>query len=237
MNCLEARRQMLVDPSRPDGELREHLAVCTRCANDMERLLRLDEAIRRAMMVEPAPGTLERIQLVQVLGKRPTRIAGRLAGIAAILLLSLAVVFWTLRSPGSGESAPGHSHSVAVLEHIQSEIEYLQRDDQVSLQALNFMLSQFGARLRDNPGPVRYLGRCLIGESEGVHLVLEGATAPITVLLMPTESTSQPETLDEAGFRGVVVPAGPGSMAVVGGKEEPLDELVEKLGRALVWES
>ena len=237
MNCLEVRRRLLIDPSRIDRETRAHLASCAGCKSESERLLELDEEIRRALQVEPAPGLHSRILLAEVLRRSRIRFGARFLAIAAALLLSAGAAIWTVRVSGPVESLPEQSLSESVLAHIQSEIEYLRRDDKVTPQALALMLTHFGVRLRDDLGQVRYLSHCRIGGSDGVHLILEGATAPITVLLMPGEQAGHRETVDGGGFQGVVVPSGPGSMAVVGGRDEPLDKLIEKLDIALAWES
>ena len=237
MNCLEARRRLLVDPSRPGREAREHLSACAACAHESDRLLRLDEAIRGALRVEPAPEMDARILLAQVLRRRPAWVGREVMAVAAALLLSLGVAIWTLWVPGAGAPQAGSSLSAAVLDHIRSEIGHLQRDEEVPPQALVSMLSSFGATLQEDLGAVRFMSRCRIRKTDGMHLVLNGVRGPITVLLMPEEQMLQVEAVDGTRFHGLVVPAGRGSMAVVGEKAEPLGNLVEKLDRAVVWES
>ena len=70
-----------------------------------------------------------------------------------------------------------------------------------------------------------------------MHMVVPGQQGPITVLIMPGEYLMQAQQVRSPRFFGVIVPTVYGSMAVVGEKLEPVEEVVEKMQRAIIWDA
>jgi hypothetical protein len=67
-------------------------------------------------------------------------------------------------------------------------------------------------------------------------MVVPGKRGPITVLIMPGEYLMQPRQVRSSRFSGVIVPTVYGSMAVVGEKLEPVEKVVEKMRRTIIWD-
>ena len=102
-------------------------------------------------------------------------------------------------------------------------------------EALGFLLSQFGAELDRAVGRVSYASVCRIGRQTGVHVVVPGQQGPVTILIMPGEYVMRRSQVRSSRFSGVIVPTKKGSMAIVGQKLEPVDEVAERMQRAIVW--
>ena len=63
----------------------------------------------------------------------------------------------------------------------------------------------------------------------------QGKTGPITILLMPDEMISETKTLDGESVHGYIVPVGNGSIAIIGTREEELDEVQQKVVNSVAW--
>ena len=57
MNCVEFRRQLLLDPQVDDVQFRQHASDCMRCAEAQQRALGFESALHSALAV-PVPAQL-----------------------------------------------------------------------------------------------------------------------------------------------------------------------------------
>ena len=226
MTCLEFRRWLMIDPNRRDKQFLDHLGQCPQCAREAEGAWEFEKKLLAAFDAEPPEG------LVQAPPPPPMDL--RRWALAAGLLLALGLSAWLGIHSGL---YPGlrTELSVVVLNHIEDEKHFLYEDQDVLPQAVELMLSGLGARLTADPGPIRYMERCRIRKRFGLHLVLPGNRGPVTVLLMPGEYVPERRLLDSVSFSGVIVPTDYGSMAVVGGRREPVETVVERMQRSVAW--
>ena len=58
---------------------------------------------------------------------------------------------------------------------------------------------------------------------------------PVTVLVLREESLTRPIRVREGEFRGSLVPAGPGSIAIFGDTRSDLSEITARLETAVEW--
>ena len=68
-----------------------------------------------------------------------------------------------------------------------------------------------------------------------VHLVIQGARGPITILLMPEEPLAQASTFEGVNIKGILLPVGNGSIAIIGDREEQLDQVKENVLDSVMW--
>jgi hypothetical protein len=226
MTCREFRRWLMIDPNRRDEQFLDHLGQCQECAWEAERAWEFEKKLLAAFDAEPPEG------LVQAPAPPPMEF--RRWALATGLSLALGLSAWLGIHSGL---YPGlrTELSVVVLEHIKNEPDSLRVDRKLSAGAMELMLSDLGARLTADPGPVRYMGRCHIREQYGLHLVLPGKRGPVTVLLMPGEHVPERRLLDSVSFSGVIVPTDYGSMAVVGSRREPVESVIERMQKSVAW--
>ena len=85
--------------------------------------------------------------------------------------------------------------------------------------------------------PISYVHSCYFRGQWVPHLVLQGENGPVMVLLLRDEKIMKPQSIEmvEDGLKGVVVPHGNGSVAILGEAEESLQPLEKALTMAVEW--
>lgn len=240
MNCRDFRRHLLIDPFSADTAFVSHAAKCEDCADAMRRARDFETKLRTAL-AEAAESDRSDTTERRAGGPPPTPrfgLAPWFLGAFALLVLVLGVgsrpwlAGWP---PATGERAATNSPlGAAVLAHIESEAAVLDADPLVPEPALDPLFGSLGiqvepAAIDQELRPLRYAARCWIRQGEAVHLVLTGETGPLTLLLMPDERLEAPEPIRSAHFRGLMVPAGSGSLAVIGEPAERVTRIARRL--------
>ena len=236
MNCLEFRRRSLVDPMSQDPELAEHASTCARCASEARRLVGFEVALREALKVSPPEGLEARVLQAQSFkdARRTATLRPRWLATAAALLVAVGMSIWLGYRWDTYHGGPVGLET-AVLDHVNSELNYLDADYDVQSDQLGQRFAQFGARIDDDIGHVSYAGRCYIRTRPGVHLVVPGQRGAITVLFMPHERLTAPAPVHSDRFTGIIVPTNLGSVAVVGEKGEPVSDVAERMQHLVAW--
>jgi hypothetical protein len=122
-----------------------------------------------------------------------------------------------------------------VIGHIKAEEAHLQVEGTVPWERVQRIFGALGADADPRLGPVRYAGRCVIGERHGIHLVVPGERGEVTALFMPENGLAEQREVVGSGLEGTLLPAGSGSLAVVGEPGELLDPIVRRLLVAVRW--
>jgi hypothetical protein len=226
MTCEEFRHQLLIDPYCVDAAFRDHARACDECALATEDALRFEKTLYAALDAEaPSPGAPNPPRH----GPAPSRIR-----YALLFLPLLLVALWLGLRVGLGPAANGDL-GATVIAHIQSEKGHLQAVGTVPWARLRLLFGGLGADANPSVGPVRFAGRCVIGERDGVHLVLSGERGAVTALFMPGRDTTGQREVAGGGLEGTLVPTGFGSLAVVGEPGEPLEPIARRLLSAVRW--
>ena len=163
----------------------------------------------------------------------------RWAALAAGILVAVGLSVRMLQNIGYiGTGDLGHD----VVAHIHHEpaairIPVVPPEAAVPGAELATVLREAGANLGPMGPMVRYAKLCPFRGEMVAHFVVQGASGPVTVLLLPDVDVEQPVRVDEDGFIGTIVslPIG-GSIAVVGEQgEERLDEIQREVAAAVRW--
>ena len=227
MNCEEFRHQLLIDPLSKDAAFRDHARVCTDCARAAVQVLRFEETLRLALAAEVCGAGESEAH------RSGTPLPGR--GFALLFLPLLLLTIWLSIRGGLGPDFRGNP-GADVIEHIQAEEEHLSAEGTVPWVQLSGLFRVLGADVDPDLGPVSYAGRCVIGEGEGIHLILPGERGAVTALFMPGKEMDEETKITGAGLAGTLVPAGFGLLAVVGVPGEPLEPMVRRLRAAVRWD-
>ncbi|OGI40262.1 MAG: hypothetical protein A2140_00705 [Candidatus Muproteobacteria bacterium RBG_16_62_13] len=222
MNCLDFRRRLLTSPNAFPPEMIAHRDTCPACAGFADEQNRLERQLSAALRVATPDGMHARILLRQNLVEAHTR--RRHLAMAASILLTVGIVgtlAWLTQLPPSIDRA--------VLEHVREEPDHLKASARLSPREVNTALGPLGVTLTGAPGEIRYAGVCDIRKKPGGHLVIAGRQGPVTVLLLPSEKTSAARRFRDGEWRGLILPANTGSMAIVGHPGEDLDEIARRL--------
>ncbi len=101
--------------------------------------------------------------------------------------------------------------------------------------ALAGVLDPDGTRLRPGAGDVTYAARCPFDGHIVPHLVVQTPEGPVTVLLLLHRDIRRTIRIDAQGFRGVVLPAPRGSIAIAGEGIANPDDVARRVFGAVDW--
>jgi hypothetical protein len=233
IDCAAYRRSVLADPHDPNPALAEHLASCGECPAYLERLLRFEGRLERAVRVDP-PAVSRPAPVLGYLRERPRMRTGWLAMAASVLIaLVLGGTLWL--------AAPHASLAADVVAHMAGEPQAWARTDvPVPAPELSAVLANAHLRLRPEAGMVSYAQSCLFRGHRVPHLVVQTEMGPVTVMVLVHESVPSAVPFDESGYHGVIIPVpGHGSLAVLAQGPQADLAAVRQVGArvldAIVW--
>ena len=227
MDCLEFRRLAGADPQHPDAAVLEHAAGCPRCAGYLRQTLELDRHILAALSV-PVPLVAGRAKsaAASVSGLDRRRWYALAASIVAGVLVGS--LLWV--------GGPRNSLAQDVLAHMDHEPEaFVVTTTPADDAVLGRVLERGGIRLRPDVGTVSYANSCRFRGRTVPHLVVQTDGGPVTVMVLRNEPLDAPVRFAEDRFTGTIVPAGPGSIAVIGGSDAELEQITERVLAAVDW--
>lgn len=228
MNCEEFRHQLSIDPYRGAAAFQDHVHDCSACARAAEEALRFEETLRAALAAD----------LSAAEESDPRRLRPPRALYALLFLPPLMAVLWLTLHVGRGTDGDGDP-SADVIEHMLSEEEHLQAEGTVPWAHVRRLFGTLGADADADADPglgtVRFAGRCLIGKRYGIHLILPGERGFVTALFLPGNDLAEKREFVGGGLEGTLVPAGSGSLAVVGEPGERLESVTRRLLVAVRW--
>ncbi|MCW9014830.1 MAG: DUF3379 domain-containing protein [Gammaproteobacteria bacterium] len=230
MDDLEFRRRAYAEPDCRDDEFLEKMKSSQDNQKFVTELQKFDQRIKEAMSIDVPEGLAERILLNQTLSqddqkKQRIKLVFSIAA-SVLVMVSLFFVF----SPSSNSNIDQQ-----VLTHIYQELDHLNEHQNNDMQRINIMLRSFGGSLKHEIGQVNYLGSCNIANKEGIHMVLAGSKGPVTVMLLPQLDIDNTRFISDQRFSGSVFPVAKGSMVIIGGHGERLEEIKQKLESGISW--
>jgi hypothetical protein len=229
IGCAEYRRAVLTNPRDAAPELAAHLANCRECPGYIERLLRFEGRLERALRIDAR-------ESAEPFRARPRVHRGWLA-MAASVVAALVV------AGGLWVAVPHTSLAADVVAHMAGEPEAWARTDvPVPASDLDRVLERARMRLTPEAGMVSYAQSCRFRGHTVPHLVVQTAMGPVTVMVLPHDGVAKSVRFDEEGYRGVIVPVpGHGSLAVLARDPDAdpavVNEVAERVEHAIVWES
>jgi hypothetical protein len=194
-DCRHARLHIGAEPRSLPPEITAHLETCAQCRRFREETLALDDRLRAAL------------ELPLARFRRHVPPVRRFA-LAASVVLALLVAggLWVFR--------PQSALAGEVVEHVTHEAGSWQMRERLPASAVAAVLAQAGMKF-DSSLPVVYAMPCEFRGHVVPHLVVQTANGPMTVMLLAHEQVPKRTEFSESGFRGVLLPAGRGSVAVL----------------------
>lgn len=228
MDCLEFRRTAGADPQHLEPAALAHARGCPRCAAHLRELQALDERILAALRVPLSS---------------PGRAAGGL-GYPAVngldrrrwMALAASIVAGVLVGTLLWVANPRHSLAQDLVAHLAHEPEALAPTDlPVDPARAGEVLARGGIRLRPEAVTVTYANSCEFRGRLVPHLVVRTGEGPVTVMVLRDERPARPVDFREQGYAGRIVPAGPGSIAVIGAAGTDLESITAAVLAAVEW--
>lgn len=234
MNCEEYREAITADPTF-DGDV-GHAAVCDDCRVYQRDLLELNLKIAKAMQIDVPE--LKMPELPAVDTKNVTTLPDRKRTLKPVwFAFAATVVLATSISIRMSDVFQSYdSLAEEVLAHIDHEpaalrVKTTPVDDARLTRAVPARLAVFD---RD-AALITYAQPCVINGKDVPHLVIQGAHGPVTILLMPDEKIAETTPIDGDFVRGVILPVGDGSIAIIGDREEELEPIKKNVVNSVTW--
>lgn len=226
MNCLEFRRLKLADPRRLPTDAGTHAAGCAACDAFAREVDETEAALDRALSAPVPQGLEDRI----IFRSRHPRPAWRAWALAASVALGVALG-WTLwKAP-----APGGEIARLAIEHVVLEPESLTTLRNAESGALQAVLRELGATLKEPLGTVRYVKLCPVQDGFGWHVVFETPDGLATLIFAPGRTLRAQETATMGGWNALARPAGGGYYAIVTASAAHTDRVDQWLRERVDW--
>jgi len=231
--CEEYREAIAANPSFDGGAA--HLSQCASCQAFRKEMQALDLRIAGALALSVPEFDMP--ELADIDTSNVTAMPIRRFGVpvwlavAATVTLAAFVGFRML-----GDDLSNATLAEQVVAHIDHE-PYAFRvvDEAVPEQRLQQIMAASVATMDHSAGLITYAQSCLINGRDVPHLVIQGERGPVTILLMPYEKISGPQAVQGENVRGVILPVGDGSIAIIGVEGERLESIEEQVKNSVTW--
>lgn len=221
MNCEEFRRSVGAEPTTTRLEALEHAAGCADCARYRSEMRSMDGLIHKALAIDLNAAAAKATP-------RPTAFNWR---IAATILISVAVF-------GVGWLAyPSHSLAQDIVSHVLSEERALDPSERrLDARTVQEVLQRAGVSLAANDLNVSFAAPCWVRGHRAPHFVVRTPSGPVTVIVLSHEDPiTKPQSFEEQGFVGTLLPAPRGVIAVLG-RNVPVEDVSQDVLSALRYE-
>lgn len=234
MNCEEYRQALGENPNFDGGA--GHLAECADCQAYRKSMLALEAKVQKAIaipvpeLVMPDLPEIDTGNVVSLDSRRrfgvPTRLA-MAASVALVAILAMQIFGGAPQYDSLGDE---------IIAHLDHEPKALVVTDvAVTDRRLDRVVPANIANLDHSGGLITYARSCKINGKLVPHLVIQGTNGPVTVLLMPDEKLDEATDLEGKGINGVLIPVGDGSIAIIGDKDENIDEIRRNVTNSVTW--
>ncbi len=231
MNCLEFRRQILGDPSSKLAGLAEHRLLCPPCSQFASKVQTFEVSIKEAAHLQVPESLASRILLCQRMAQRRQSFWRRgMWAIAATVVLTVGITLRVFMTPELGLEA-------SVFAHIEKETNHLHAHNNVSLAEVNQKMQKYGVQLSHAVATMNFASPCPMRKDKGFHLVFQGESGPVTVLIMPNDHIGARLATTDQRYQAVILPTKNGSMAIVAENAIDLAQMETKLMSALQFQS
>ncbi len=223
MNCIDFRREIGSDPGSTSNDIQAHARECESCARYAEQMQSMDGVLAAAMRVD-VPDSLTDIDALIARAEGDEARSNRTQRVWYALAASVLVGVGLVSGLMLGQSRSGGGLPAELIAHVLHEPQALSEDlPRLELFRVSNVLKRGRVSLKGDIGDVHYAGLCSFRGKPVPHLVVRGASGPVTVMLLPDEQVDKRTPFEEEGYKGILVPTGRGSIAIIG---EP-DELLE----------
>ena len=234
MSCETLRERLAEDPTRIDDEFNRHAEDCVACAAFRRRLLHAEALIETALRFDAGALSRAGVEPALILPRRSGWVS-TLSAIAAGMLIGM--VLWSFWD--DSETISADELAAAVTAHWYREPgSWLVTDTPVAEAVFASVVDDAAQFDRATTTTITFAKTCLVAGELIPHLVVQGSEGPYMILLMPGRKLESPIPLElrEEGLSGRIVPAGSGSIAVLGSDQaDDLDAVESSVVAAVDW--
>lgn len=239
MNCEEYKEAIAADPSESFEGGATHSVECSSCSAYKADMQALDARIAAALEIDVPELTMPELppiaaeeSVVDLASRRPRRFTtpawiGLAAGVVLATVIGVRIIDTGIVDGSLAEQVVAH------LDHEPQAL--IVTDEAVSDERLYSVVRPAIATIDRDFGLITYARSCKINGREVPHLVVQGEKGPVTILLMPYEMVDMAIELEGKSIEGVILPVGDGSIAIIGERGEPIDQVGTKVTDTLEW--
>lgn len=219
MDCLEFRRELLIDPRTSAAEFLAHARVCAGCAQAQQRALAFETSLKSALAITPPPQLAEAILLRHATAQQRSRQRLRRGG--ALLALAAGVVL----AFGIGLRLEAQPLPELAVRHLEDEAFVLSKTQAVTDADVRRAFAQLGVNVSDLPTDISWIGCCPIGRYSAVHLVMQQGSGPVTVLFLTDDRNETRQDFVREGWLGRSVPLAHGTLVLLAHDASRFDQI------------
>jgi hypothetical protein len=228
MDCLEFRRELLIDPHCSGTELSAHARACAGCAQAQQRALAFEASLQSALAIKPPAQLAESILLRQATeqqrGRQRVRRGGAALALAAGIVLAL----------GIGMRLQAQPVSELAVKHLEDEAFVLTMTKTLPAENVRTAFASLGIKVGDMPADVSWVGCCPIGRYSAVHMVMpQSSGGPVTVLFLTDADPQWRKDFVRDGWFGRSLPLAHGTLVLLGHDASQFDRLENQWRKVL----
>ncbi|MGH8553401.1 MAG: DUF3379 family protein [Methylococcales bacterium] len=232
-DCKQFQKQFAAAPAATGPFWSEHAEQCAACADCARQILLLQRRLLPAVEVHVPDSLQDKLQRIPF---RERNRSLRKFTLGTFALAASIISGIGLFNSGLLQLPAEPGLQQVVYEHIIHEPQALTAVFPVKHAILQTTLKDFGVEFS---GPefseVLYITLCPIGDTHGLHLVVQGRRGPVTLLFMPTQSVDTRIPFQAGRFAGYIEPARVGLVAIVGEQGESLDRFGWAIKQSMRW--
>jgi len=236
MNCTDVQLALGAEPGAMSAEIEGHLRTCAQCAEYQREMLRLDENIRRALLLDVAAlrsdsSSRQTVQQPPELAVPPRTRSARVRQwtLAASLLLAIGVglVMWG--------ALPSHSLAADIVAHVISEpVSQEDISRPVASNAVAEVMRTSALRLDPIGSDIVFARTCFFRGRLVPHFIVRTERGAATVMILPHEHVEAPQHFVEGGYKGILLPdSNKGSIAVLSRADVDMEKSAREFRQAL----
>jgi hypothetical protein len=232
ITCIEFRQRVGADPGTRDPGVLRHRLACRTCAEHGRALEGFDRRLAHALAI-PVPAELAHRVILRATADEAAPPRRWLAAVAGLAVLAIGV---TLAVQWRAAPAPDAALASDLLAHMLHEPDTLEPTAiTVAHVKVREVLGRGEAGLTDPEalGTVSFARLCPFRGRLTPHLVFQGASGPVTVMVLRHVQVTEPTPFAEEGYQGVLVPMGEGSVAVIGSDDPSIQAVRGRVTRSL----
>ena len=130
---------------------------------------------------------------------------------------------------------------MTICSHIYMEEPRFESNTNISWQQVNEIIESNGGHLKEDDRTralrIKFVKNCgFATDDNAAHIVFEGETGAVSVLLVQGNAVSSTFPLKDQRFVGRFIPLGTGTLVIVGEKGEPLDGYQTLITENFEWD-
>ena len=123
------------------------------------------------------------------------------------------------------------------MQHVQREYLFTEQvNEHANLSTVNAKLASYGGRAKGDFGEVLYVNHCSFENTPALHMIIQGEKGRITVFVVPEDAgLINSPNFNNQYLKGLTESIGTTSLVIVGEKDEPLENVQQKLKENIQW--